>query len=436
MDVLLTLNSLNSSYRAELHLTFPEELPPYHTTKILVPGKTYAFKLNDNGCIFAVVHFYTGAKLAHRIVFQPNLNFASSIAMNAISFDYEINLKKASGEDVAFRACNVDEIHQSLYNHIEKNYNLVMNMNPEAEVIRRKHSLKYEIEMEGKSLYVPYVTLCTRGYVALQNISIKRLESYQDFFRKSLNNYIHNVTGRVPTDFVRQSQVAYKENDSSRQHSLMIQIADYFSHLMHSRIQYTTDYNATGKNDYVGMNVIDGVMAADCEDIASAAYDTMRIFRKIFPATMADIDNPSTTLPYHVSAWLNRSKIMLCQGSVLPNRNEQQINHVWAALLLDADVPMVVVEGTRDSVDYSKYKYLIRAWMMDGSNIYDYFMVNPHRNTYGLSMSDLVYEKNARHVFFEWAKNMLTDNKTMRAIMFAGSIQTETHTFMDRVLKK
>ena len=51
-------------------------------------------------------------------------------------------------------------------------------------------------------------------------------------------------------------------------------------------------------------------------------------------------------------------------------------------------------------------------------------------------MADLVHEKNARHVFLEWAKNMLTDKETMHAIMFAGSIQTETHNFMDRVLKK
>ena len=115
---------------------------------------------------------------------------------------------------------------------------------------------------------------------------------------------------------------------------------------------------------------------------------------------------------------------------------EQQINHVWAAILLMQTAFLWLLWRVQaDSVDYSKYKYLVRAWMMDEANIYDFLMLNPHKNTYGLQMSDLVHEKNARHVFLEWAKNMLTDKETMHAIMFAGSIQTETHNFMDRVLK-
>lgn len=439
MDVALTLKHTSNSVhgRTEIHLCFPDEKPPYHTTNVLPLHKPYNFKLHNNGCVFLIAHLYRGGKLLHRLLLQPTFNVRGNLAVSGCSFEYEIELKAVGGTEVInFVRCDMGAINRSLYSHIDKNYNLVTSLQPAVEVLRRKHSLKYEIELEGKTLYLPYVTLCTRGFVTLQNINYNKLEDYKSFFRKSLNNYFHNVKGRVPSDFVRMSQFAAKENDHTRMHSIMIQITDYFSHLMHSRIEYTSDYNATGRNDYVGINLIEGVMRADCEDIASAAYDTMRIFRKMFPATLADIATPSTTLPYHVSAWLSESRIMLCQGAVLPHKNEAQINHVWVGLLLNADVPMVVVEGTRDSVDYSKYKHLIRSWMMIGDRIQDNFMVNPNNNTYGLPMSDLVYERNARHVYDRWAKNTIDSQDVTKSILFAGSIQTETHTFMENVLKK
>ena len=42
----------------------------------------------------------------------------------------------------------------------------------------------------------------------------------------------------------------------------MMQIADFFSSFIHSIVQYKTDYNATGKMDYVGMNSFNGTLVA------------------------------------------------------------------------------------------------------------------------------------------------------------------------------
>ena len=89
----------------------------------------------------------------------------------------------------------------------------------------------------------------------------------------------------------------------------------------------------------------------------------------------------------------------------------------------------------REATDYHKYKHVIRSWMMKGSEMYDYLMVHPSSNVYGLPSNVLTNEKNANSIFKDWAKNLIQD-KIKEDIRLIGNINTETFSFLNKVILK
>lgn len=436
MNVLITLKHLKVDYgntRNTLHLVFPEETTPYCSTNILEINTPIFFKVQKNMTVLAVLHIYNGTKLEKRILFQPVFN-DTLYERKSITVEYNIAMVSVDNIPFQLKEKNIHASIVNLDNYVNSQLNLIKTLQPKTETLKYKHAISYELcLLDNKIIHVPYVTISVRGFNNLQNITYKQISEIQSFFRKDLNNYFL-LMGKNPTDFTTQSKRAFNENDDVSKHAIMIQIANYFSYFIEKKIKYVSDYNATGKKDYVGFNLDTyNQLEADCEDIASAAYDILRIFRKIFNAELNDVLNPATTLPYHVSAWLNNSDIALFQGEVF--HNQSHINHIWCAIMLKDNCPFVYVEGTREATDYHKYKHVIRSWMMKGSEMYDYLMIHPSSNVYGLPSNVLTNEKNANSIFKDWAKNLIQD-EIKEDIRLIGNINTETFSFLNKVILK
>ena len=435
MDVTFQLNLLQSSQLTTLHLIFPNALPPYNSTNVLKLNESIPFKLYGSD-VFGMVHVYNAdqSKLVQRFMFIPVFNVPTKLNYNNIS--YQINTAKTNGPlTLAANANDLNAIEKTLEQYITNQYNYVQSLNPCNEILRRKHSLFWDLNMNnGASIKIPYATLAMKGNNALQNISHEHINNMRSMFLKKIYNHF-KLIGKNPTDFTRQSLHAYRSNDGVHKHAVMMQIADFFSSFIHSIVQYKTDYNATGKMDYVGMNSFNGTLVADCEDQATAAYNVIRLFRTIFGSRMNDVLHPATTIGYHFGAWLNDADVALFQGSVQPEKNQPQINHVWCAIL-SKHSPFVFVEATASSADYSKYKYLVHAWMWKQDQLFDLFFVNPHNHTYGLPLADLVYKSNtsnAYDIFEHWADNRMRP-EYQKQMLFAGHINTETYNIFDKVI--
>lgn len=428
MKVQFLLNKLDSSRLTTMHLVFPQSSPPFNSTKILKVNKETPFTVKGT-IIFAIVHVYSSDALLHRFMFVPKFNVDHRVH----NLTYNISVKGINNNPVVLVSqpiADLQAVQSDLQNYITKQYNLIESLSPEPEIIRRKHSLFWELDLNNSTFKIPYVTLAMKGNKLLQNVTLQKdLPAMRNFFVKELYAFMKQ-DGKTATDFTSQSYKAY--GDSTHKHAVYITIANFFSQLIHKNVTYKTDYNATGKMDYVGMNLINDQLIADCEDQATAAYNIIRLFRTIFPHSPP---TPSLTLPFHFSAWLNIADVAIFQGSVEPHRGQPQINHIWCALL-PQDCPFVFVEGTAEAADISKYKTLIHAWMYKNAptpELFDLFFINPHNNTYGLPIADLVYEKNAYQVFQAWGRNMM-DQAYIKNIMFASNIATETFSIFDKVV--
>ena len=82
MNVSITLDSMNISLtgRVEVHLAFPNESAPFHSTHILKKNKSYPFVLHPNGCVFLILHIYNGKSLKKRLLFQPYFNTQNNVS--------------------------------------------------------------------------------------------------------------------------------------------------------------------------------------------------------------------------------------------------------------------------------------------------------------------------------------------------------------------
>ena len=435
MNVSLKLASLQSSALCTMHLVFPDASPPYTSTKVLPLQKEIPFKIFGS-VVYGIVHVYSNNALKQRCMFIPLFNSTQNIPDCNISYEIQVLSNGSPVQFVSTSKKDLNQINLNLTQYVSKQYDLIRSLHPCTDIIRRKHSLFWDLEINGRAdLKIPYVTLAMKGNNSLQNIKTKDIYVLRNFFRKELYEYFQDM-GKYPTDFVRQSQKAYVEQDSTHAHAVMIQIANFFSSLIHKNIKYKTDYNATGKMDYVGIiqDQVNASFVADCEDQACAAYDWLRLFRTIFPSQLTEVSKPALTLPFHVSAWLTDSDVALFQGSVKPSRDTDQISHVWCAIL-SSRCPFVFVEPTANAAEYNKYKFLTHAWMYKDGNLKDLFFVNPHNHTYGLPIGDLVFEKNAYKVFYEWGQDMM-DEKTKSDIQFVAHINTEPYSLTSKVLKK
>lgn len=436
MLVSVTLKTFEFDVKASymLHLVFPEATHPYNFTKPLEEGKTIDFEIEQGTPMFAVLHLYQNDRLMNRCMFQPISNEATTFLCNSIKMYYDIAIVQKNGRPLATPVkIDFKNIITNLQHYINKGFHLISEYEPTDEVLRRKHSLSYDVEiLPYGNIKVPYATLCLKGNTVLSNVTMKEIQSLQMFFRKHLHDYLISQ-GRKPSDFVRQSTRAYRENDRVMKHAVMIQIANYFSKLTYDNIYYRSDQSMTGESDFVGLNFLNNTLQADCEDIGTSAYNVLRLFRKIFPSTMADTLTPSTTLPYHFSAWLNNSKIVLMQGSVVPHKNEDQINHVWCGIVPQDNIPVVLVEGTQETVAYWKYKYLIRSWFYEDNTIYDLFFLNDDKK-YGLPMQKLLENFDAAQVFASASMNVCQkgDEPYLQTL---GKVKMDPLTLMEKILQ-
>lgn len=177
-------------------------------------------------------------------------------------------------------------------------------------------------------------------------------------------------------------------------------IAVAFSRLIASRVSYAKDDEATTMKDYVGFNLVHGNLVGDCEDGSQLAYDTMRIFRNIFPVTQKDLSRGQTSLCYYVAHFLNKAELWMLQGAVGENREA----HVWCAIMPPSG-PVHYVESTGIPQN-AFYKSIVRAWQLDHAGHYaDNLLVDPERQgMYGLPSSLIVnYEADGLNVFRRWA---------------------------------
>lgn len=436
MLVSVTLKTFKVDVKASymLHLVFPEATHPFNFTKPLEEGKTIDFEIEQGTPMFAVLHLYQGNRLLNRCMFQPISNEATTFLCHNIKMYYDIAIVQKNGKPLATPVkVNFENIIKSLQTYISKGFDLLSEFEPTDEILRRKHSLSYDVEiLPYGEIKIPYATLCLKGNTVLSNVTLKEVKAMQSFFRKHMHDYLVSQ-GRKPSDFARQSARAYRENDRVMKHAVMIQIANYFSKLTYENIYYRSDQSMTGESDYVGLNFLNNTLQADCEDIGTSAYNVLRLFRKIFPGKMADTLTPSTTLPYHFSAWLNNSKIVLMQGSVVPHKNEDQINHVWCGIVPQDNIPVVLVEGTQESVAYWKYKYLIRSWFYEDNTIYDLLFLNDDRR-YGLPMQKLLDNFDAAKVFASACINVCkkSDEPYLQTL---GKVKMDPLTLMEKILQ-
>ena len=433
MNVQISLNTLSytTGNICTLHLTFPNENVPYNSTNILELNKSVDFILNDNTHCVAVIHIYNynNTELKHRVLFQPQFNKQSEFFIDGKRVIYEITFTSESAVPIVFTEKDISQTKQRLQMYIQMQYSMLQQYQPRRDSLRLKHSLNYTLESNVGQWNIPYVTIATRGHKVLQNLTDKRWNEYKSFFFKDIVNFFKNVLGYRVTSIIQTSYKA-ASNDMISLHSMMRQIAAYFSHFIHTRIKYKSDYSATGMPDFVGLNQFHDTLFADCEDIAACGYDVIRIFRKIFDADITDLQSKDLHLAHHIGAWLNHSDVALCQGCV--KHEGKEINHVWCVIMSHLDVPFVVVEGTREASDDSKYKEIVRTWMMKDDDVFDLLMINPQNNTYGLEMGNLLHNTKARHVFKEWSHNLVTD-AVKKDILFAGNIVTETCTIFDKL---
>lgn len=432
MDVTYRLTNLTTYNLCTLHLVFPNAKPPYTATKVLPLNKDVPFKAYGSD-VYAIIHMYNGDSLLQRFMFVPVFNSKQTLPHGDISYEIRVMRGQQQLEFVPRSHRSLQSVNEHLTRYVSRQYDVIQSLNPCNEIIRRKHSLFWELDLnDGTIMKIPYVTLAMRGNNRLQNIPFRDIDALRSFFVKELYKYFKNE-GKYPTDFVRQSQKAYMNNDGVHVHALYIAISNFFSSLIHNNIEYKTDYNATGKMDYVGVLKNGSTFCADCEDQAAAAYDMIRLFRTIFPSDITNISSKALTLPYHFSAWLSEADVALFQGSVEPQKGQSQINHVWCALLTPM-CPFVFIEPTANYAVYHKYKYLIHAWMYKNDELIDLFFVNPHNHTYGLPIADLVHEKHAKNIFDEWGKNMM-ENEYREDIAFVGHINTEPFSLIAKVIK-
>jgi len=429
MRVNFHLTKLDSPHSVTLHLVFPNAPAPFNSTKILKLEQDTPFTITGT-VIFAIIHIYSNDSLLHRVMFVPAFNQEQTLSQYNIKYKLMLTANDTTTV-VPQPIANLQSIISNLKEYITKQLNLIQSLSPCNEIIRRKHSLFWELDMNNATFNIPYVTLAMKGKNLLQNVQLdKDIKRIRQFFVKELYAYFDSE-GKTASDFTSQSFKA--DADPIHKHAVFIIISNFFSQLIHKYVIYKTDYDATGKMDYVGMNFINDKLIADCEDQATAAYNTIRLFRSIFPNY--SLKKPALTLPFHFSAWLSRADVAIFQGSVEPHKGQPQINHIWCALL-PTDCPFVFIEATAESADISKYKTLIHAWMYKSApapELYDLFFVNPHNNTYGLPISDLVYERNAYQVFQAWGRNMM-EAKYRKDMVFASNIATETFSIFDKVV--
>ena len=273
----------NPNYSLGLHFLLPDIESPLHCSNLIKSGQQ--INLKSNSRIFAIVTLqHHLQKHFERFIFVPTFNLEQRHSLG----DYTITTLITTPNFEASAHVPPLPDFENLLQYVAQSLQLVKTSQPIDQRLSKIHSISWSFDLlsshGNKKIHVPYVCLVCRGDALVNNLKTVHLLDMQHFFMRELTNLCNKATGVAPSTFIQMSKNALK--DKNVRHSIYIAIANLFSSLIHSHIEYMTDYKATGKKDFIGINVneTDSQLYSDCEDMAQASFDLMRVFRRIFPS--------------------------------------------------------------------------------------------------------------------------------------------------------
>ena len=382
-----------NTYR--IHLVCPLQMAPFHRTRLLHKGESTKVRL-EKGPFYVVLHAYEGQRLAGREVSEIDLTQTPAKAsFQHLRVFLELSKVQAYPVDHAFRS-GLSEATNRLARYVQSDLQRLEQMQPREKALEHAHSVYYEFPLKP-TLFVPYVALAGRLGETVACTETE-LSDWQAFFIREFPIAMRECA-ISPAQFVATCRQGTLTNGNL--FFIFNSIAVAFSRFITSRVSYKKDIQATTMPDYVGFNVVNGNLVGDCEDGSQLAYDTMRIFRSIFPVTQNDLSRGQTSLCYYVAHFLNKAELMMLQGAV----GDQRATHVWCAILPPSG-PVHYVEST-GLPENAFYKSIVRAWQIDHAGHFaDFLMVDPERpRLYGMPSSTLLnYQKDASAIFQQWAQ--------------------------------
>lgn len=422
------LSVSNPNVRIAMHFLMPDLDIPFHLHGFTKQGEQRTFSSNTR--LFGVLTVMDVLeKKVHRRLFVPQFNTIQEHRFeNAIV--HSLLHTTIQHDNLAY---GIENIVQNLNNYLKNAMKLLMQTPASDPRLEKIHSLCWHFPMFMNNtqleLYVPYVSLVCRGDVLVNNIDKNKWISIQTFFIKELM-LTCKENGLMPSEFIKISMAALQ--DTNNQPKVYLHLANMFSTLVHKHVKYMTDYQATGLKDSVSINNFDGILYADCEDMAQASYDLMRVFRKVFPSQKSDLRNKATTFAYHVSAWLNNSHLGIVQGATGKAYDKKLHNHIWTCILPYESFP-VFVEGTSGKFKPSTYRYLIRFWQRRHGCLKDYLLINSFNGTYGIDCNIFLQQKNINQ-FIEQNSFKCQTSSVIKDIHFAANLQVDTFHLLDHLI--
>lgn len=371
----------NKGYR--VHLVCPLQQAPFHRTRLLRKGESAEVRLTQ-GPFYLVLHAYEGKRLSGREVVEVELkDYVPTARFRDVSVSLGLSEVQPYALDAVFRA-GIAEATKRLSLYVQQDLERLQQMQPRERALQHTHSVYYEFPLQP-TLFVPYVALAGRLGKRL-SCTEKELNDWQSFFIREFPIAMRECAAS-PAQFVSKC----RENSLTNADLFYLYntIAVAFSRLVASRVSYAKDIEATTMPDYVGFNLINHRLVGDCEDGSQLLYDTMRIFRTIFPLTQQDLSRGQTSLCYYVAHFLNKAELWMLQGAV----SEESQTHVWCAIMPHAG-PVHFVEST-GLPESSFYKSIVRAWQIDDAGHFaDNLLVDPERpQLYGMPTSTLTHYK-------------------------------------------
>lgn len=382
----------SKAYR--VHLVCPLQQAPYHRTSLLRKGESAEVSLTQ-GPFYLVLHAYEGSRLSGREVSEVDFsNHSTTAHFQTLRVSLELSEVKPYAVDAAFRA-GIAEATSRLSLYVEEDLQRLQQMQPREKALQHTHSVYYEFPL-NPTLFVPYVALAGRLGKTI-SCTEKELNEWQSFFIREFPIAMRECASS-PAQFM--SKCRETSLTAADLFYVYNNIAVTFSRLITSRVSYAKDIEATTMPDYVGFNVIDNNLVGDCEDGSQLVYDTMRIFRTIFPLTQNDLSRGQTSLCYYVAHFLNKAELWMLQGAV----SEERQTHVWCAIMPHSG-PVHFVEST-GLPETSFYKSIVRAWQIDHAGHFaDTMLVDPERpQLYGMPTSTLThYQADGLATFRRWS---------------------------------
>ena len=428
-DVSLeTFSVSNPNIRVAIHFLMPDLDVPFHLHGFMKRGDEQTFPSNTR--LFGVLTAMNVLqKKVYRMLFVPQFNTVQKHHFDNVVIETLLHTKHQH-ENFVY---GINKMVANLNNYLKHSMQLLQQTRASDSRLAKIHSVYWSFSLAMNNtvleMYVPYVCLVCRGDVMVNNIDKNKWISIQNFFIQELMSS-SKESGIMPSEFIKISREAL--HDSNNQHKVYLHVANMFSMLVHKHIRYMTDYKATGLKDSIAINNFDGFLYADCEDMAQASYDLMRVCRKVFPSTKKDILNGATTFVYHVSAWLNNSQLGIIQGATGKSYDKKLGNHIWTCILPYESYP-VFVEGTLGKFQPSIYRYAVRFWQRGRDRLKDYLLINSHNGNYGIDCNTFLQQKDIND-FIEQNSYQSQTSSVKKDIHFAANLQIDTFNLLNYLI--